>query len=495
MTQSYGARVFRGFVTTATAAAFQAVLQFGSLVILARLMDPSDFGLVYPITAVFMILSSFLTAGVEQALVRRAAISADLDRAAMQWLLGSSLVLFGLINIGIPFYLEADESLETRLVFHILTLLLPLNAARAYAHGRLSQRLDFRYLAILSTLQNVLFVVLAVVLAILLRSPLALAIPIVTQWLVCVPFCWRATGALFHALPPRAYFIELLRFGGPMTGAAISLKVVSQLDQMVAGFYATDVAGLYNRASTLAAVPGRITNMMAQQLGLATLAKLGDEPHRLGQAYRCGTVMLGFMGIPMMVFMLYHAGAIMEVVLGREWLPGTTVFILVALTVHVRILRRLPGWVIVGTNHPWSYFYCELFFVFSLGVLCLTIGLESVELLALSVLIAHTTECLLLAVVASRYSTVGLAAFAQAHVGGVVLGLLILIAMYAIDSISVIPLMASWQALIVHILAAVGVAVLTLWLGLLRRIDEDHRWVCDRIEDTIAHLLRRRFAK
>lgn len=491
MARSFGTRVFHGFAMTAAAGAFQAALQFGSLIILARLISPDAFGLVYPIAALFLILTAFLTAGVEQAMVQRAEIDPDTDCAVVQLLFGGSLAAFVIVNVTIPFVVGADASTATYVVSHVLSLLLPVHAARAYAHGWLSHQLAFRRLAVLSTVHNMVFVGLAVLLAFVLQNPLALAVPMVAQWAVYLPFCRRALPLLLQRPRKLAVYMDLLRFGGPMTGATISQNVVQQIDQVASGFFAPQVAGLYNRASMLANIPGRIGNMMAKQLGLAAFAKLRDEPTRLAQAYRRSVVLLALGGLPATVFMAYHARTLIEVILGSQWLAGAGVFMILVLLVHVRIIRRLPAWIVVATNHPWHYFVCEVCFVVLKAGLCFGIGLRSIELLAAAVTVAHLIEFAVIVGLAGHFSGVGIGAFVRAHSAGAVLASVLLAVMVGVDQLVGGTSLAQWQMLLLHLAACGMVVLLLLVTRLLRRIDADHRWVSDQIENT-ALLLRRR---
>lgn len=490
MAQSFGTRVFRGFVVTATAGGFQALLHFVSLVVLARLLEPAAFGLVFPIAATFTIATALLTAGVEQAMVQSSTIDEETDRALVQLLFGGSAVACVLINGAIVLLMADGEISQSQVIAHVLTLLLPAHAARAYAHGWLSHTLDFRRLAVLTTLHSVLFVGIGVLLAVLTGDPLALAVPLVAQWLVYVPFCHRAPGLLFRRPPPRSVFIRLWRFGGPMTGATIAQRINEQTDQIAAGFFAPESAGLYNRASRLANIPGRVSNMMAKQLGLAALSKLRDQPLRLAGAYRRGIVLMSLMSVPATLFMVYHAKTLIEVVLGAQWLGGTGVFLFITLSLHIRIVRRLPAWVIVATNHPWSFFQCETLFLVIKAILCMTIGLRSIELLAVAVLVSQIVEFGALVFLASRYSGVGTGALLQAHTGALLSSMALLATMLGIDTVFGGIEAPPWQWLALHVLAC-GAVVSSLVLGgRLRWIDDDHAWISDQIQSTARRLLR-----
>src|SRR6476620_11241204 len=70
-------RTLRGAVAKVCAQAAAFVLRIGSLMILARLLDPKDFGLVAMVTVVTGVFNLFKDAGLSAATVQQATITDD----------------------------------------------------------------------------------------------------------------------------------------------------------------------------------------------------------------------------------------------------------------------------------------------------------------------------------------------------------------------------------------------------------------------------------
>jgi len=488
MAPTFGTRVFRGFAVTSSGGAVETLLQFGSLVLLARLLSPEVFGVVYPMSAVFMMITAFLTTGIEQTLVQKKHIDTETEQIATHLLFAGSVLVFIIISVFISFSFRTIDNRDEQIVAHILSLTLPLQATKAYAHGQLTQRLAFRTLAALSVLQSLIFVMLAIGLAVWVPSPFALAIPLVAQWAVYLPLCRRVPRLLVNRPPPLRAFVDFLRVGGPMSGASVARNVATHVDQAAAGFYVPQTAGLYNRASMLAQTPGRVSNSMAKQLGLAALSQLRDEPVRFGRAYRQGTAMLASVGIPGTVFMLYDARLLLEVVLGSQWVAGTTVFLILTTLTHYHLVRRMPAWVVVATR-PWWYLHWSLPFLLIKIAVCFTFGTQSVEWLAASVVFVHVIDFAVLVVMASRVCPVNMKHFLLAHRGGAILGAATLVLLASADLLLGGAGLPAWQTLFIHALLGGTLFFAVVVTGGLGRIDEDHRWINAQMQNLLNELL------
>ena len=91
-------RVIRGGLVKLIAQAANFAIRIGSLMVLARLLDPKDFGLVGMVTAVTGILALFRDFGLSSASVQRATVTSE-QTATMFWInliLGAVLMLVAL---------------------------------------------------------------------------------------------------------------------------------------------------------------------------------------------------------------------------------------------------------------------------------------------------------------------------------------------------------------------------------------------------------------
>src|SRR5687767_5286940 len=78
-------QVVRGGAIAIAARAISAAIQIGSVLILARLLTPEDYGLVAMVTAVTGFASVFVDLGTRDALVRRAHVSQG-EASALFWI-------------------------------------------------------------------------------------------------------------------------------------------------------------------------------------------------------------------------------------------------------------------------------------------------------------------------------------------------------------------------------------------------------------------------
>src|SRR5262245_2119969 len=88
-------KVLRGGLAKSFSQIANLVLSFGSLMVLARLLDPKDFGLVAMVTAISGVFALFKGAGLSTATVQRATITSEQSSTLfwMNMLVGGALAL------------------------------------------------------------------------------------------------------------------------------------------------------------------------------------------------------------------------------------------------------------------------------------------------------------------------------------------------------------------------------------------------------------------
>jgi len=475
MAQGFGTRVLRGFFLMAGAGGVQAGLQLVALVVLARLLAPEVFGAIMPVSALFALISAFLTAGMIKAVVRHRELPHEIFRFFVQYLVVGSLTAALLANL-VLLVLPAAAARELWIA-HALTLLFPLLAVRAYANAVLARQLAFRALALLNTASIVFYVSSALILATTVGGAAALVVPLLLQWTVYLPYCAGAPLGGIGRRPSAETLRELGALVGPMTGATICTDAAARIDQVAAGLHDPVTAGFYNRSSMLAQAPARIMQTIGQQLGLAAVAKLQDDRTRLTRAYLVAVAVFAVMGLPLSVFVVLNAEALLVVVLGTNWAPAADVFLILATIIYFRLIKRLYGSLLLGASTVSWYFWSQLIFLLLNVALLFTVGAVSIWWLAVMFAACRVVDFVLLNLLARQVVTVTLGDFARAHLGGVVLAGLVGAACLGVDWALVGAAVPLWVDLTFSAFAAGLLAAALLFSRRLAVFGQEHAWL------------------
>src|SRR4051794_39421221 len=151
-----GGRAAQGFAWTSRRALFVQLLSLISFVVLARLLDPEDFGVVAFANVFCVLLQLIAAGGLAQAIVQRPEVDeVDLDSAfwmALAMSVGLALILCA---AAWPLAAAFDEP-QLRPVLQALALVLPFAGARSVHLAMLQRRLAFELLAKIDMVANLI---------------------------------------------------------------------------------------------------------------------------------------------------------------------------------------------------------------------------------------------------------------------------------------------------------------------------------------------------
>jgi PST family polysaccharide transporter len=212
-------------------------------------------------------------------------------------------------------------------VLRALAWVFPLKGVSAVAEALLLRDLRFRWLANRDVATYAFGqVCVAIPLAYLGFGVWSLVAGTMAQTLV------RCGLLLLVRRPPglsleRQAFGEMLHFGAGFTIARLANLLALQGDNLVVGRWLGPAAlGLYGRAYGLMSAPASALGKVLDDVLFPTMARIQDDPARLGLAYRRGVALIALMALPASVGMVILAPELVRVALGEGWVAATAPF-------------------------------------------------------------------------------------------------------------------------------------------------------------------------
>ncbi len=419
-------RTISGVLWTAWGKGGHTLLNLISLMVLARLIAPQEFGTVGAALVVTEFSSIFARLGLGPAVVQRK----DLEPRHVQAAFTGSLLL-GLLT-GLAIWLAAGQAAwyfrndHVEPVIKALAWVFPLKGISAVAESLMLRDLRFRWLA---NLELATFGVgqlgVAIPLALLGFGVEALVAAVLAQALV------RSGVLLWARRPPLGLWFEwqackdMLHFGGGFTLARLANQVALSGDNLVVGHYLGPAAlGLYGRAYGLMSAPSSALGKVLDDVLFPTMAKVQDDPVRLGLAYRRGVAVIALVALPASVVMFILAPELVRVALGSKWVGATTAFQILAVGTLFRTSYKMSDSLARSTGVVYRRARRQVVYailVFAGAYLGQRWGLSGV---AAGVLGALLVNFLLMAQLSLDVCQLTWGAFWEAHRPGLVLGLL-----------------------------------------------------------------------
>jgi lipopolysaccharide exporter len=346
---SMRARFARSVRWSYGSAALGAVLQLGLAALMARMLDPTAFGLMAIANGVLRYLRYITDLGIGSVAARADRFDAE-DRGILTAAaLMVSLVLLGTIWLAGPALVAIIPSADPDAlpVLRILAVTLVLATIGDTAAAGLRRDLDFRHLSLagLAALvggQGLVAVPLAAMGAGVWALVAGTLVQTAIQSLLLIAHRPVRRGPMGKWLP-RAR--NLLKLGGGFLALRLLDAAFNQIPPLALGVWiGMAAAGYYDRAFVLAVVP---LELVAGSLGKVlhpTFGSLGrDHRHALGDAFAIVLRAIPCLTFPLAAGIALAAPLLIQVVLGPGWDNCANLVALLAIAAAIRSVASLTG--------------------------------------------------------------------------------------------------------------------------------------------------------
>lgn len=350
-------KTVRGGAYTAAAQIVRILISLASIPILARLLTPADFGLVAMVTVVTGFAAMFVDAGLSMATVQREDIT-HRQVSNLFWLavtLGSGLaVLVSALSPLIAWFYN-----EPRLIGITLALVgsFVLSGLTIQHQALLRRVMQLKALAIIQIASLVVGQSLAVLWAwrfhnywALVIMPLATALTqLVGTWIAC---SWRPS------LPARGSGVRpMVAFGANLTGFNFVNYFARNTDKLLIGWYwGQELLGFYERAYKLMMFPLQSFNGPLSSVALPMLSRLASKEDSYLKAYQFILGKISCVAGAVVVFLMVNSDWVIEIVLGKPWLPSAPIFAWLALAGLRQLSTNPTGWLLVSQGRSREMF-------------------------------------------------------------------------------------------------------------------------------------------
>jgi O-antigen/teichoic acid export membrane protein len=340
-------KTIRGGLARLCAQGANFLLRLGSLMVLARLLGPKDFGLVGMVTAFTGVLMLFRDFGLSSAAIQRTNVT-DEQFSTLFWINMFVGVLLGLLAVACAPAIAAFYH-EPRLfgVTTVLALGFLFNAAGVQHSALLQRQMRFTALAIVNTVGLIVGTAVAIGGAKAGYGYWALVAMTVTVPLISTIGFWLTTAWVPGKPHRRAGIRSMMRFGGAITLNGLVSYVASNFEKILLGrFWGVDALGIYGRAYQLINIPTDNLNSAAGEVAFSALSRLKDDPGRLRSYFLKGYSVVLAMTLPITVACALFADDMILVLLGPKWAAAAPIFRLLAPTILVFAIINPLFWLL-----------------------------------------------------------------------------------------------------------------------------------------------------
>jgi O-antigen/teichoic acid export membrane protein/glycosyltransferase involved in cell wall biosynthesis len=342
-------KTIRGGLAKVGAQAATFSLRFGSLMVLARLLDPRDFGLVGMVTAFTGILNLFRDFGLSAAAVQRLKVTEE-QVSTLFWinlLVGAGLTL--LVVAMAPFIAAFYREPRLLWVTVILASGFIVNAAGVQHSSLLQRQMRFTTMAGIDVLSLAVSITIGIAMALRGYGYWSLVATALVPTLVTTT-CFWIVAAWIPGKPQRGTGLRsMLRFGGTLTLNGIVVYIAHNLDKVLLGrWWGAQAVGIYGRAFTLINIPTDNLNTAAGEVAFPALSRVQDDPVRLKRYFLKGYALVLALTVPITIACALFANDLIPVVLGPKWHEAIPIFRLLSPTILILAFINPLIWLVLS---------------------------------------------------------------------------------------------------------------------------------------------------
>ncbi len=355
-------RSIRGGAITMVAQISKLIMQFGSIVVIARLLTPEDYGLIGMVTVITGFISIFKDLGLSMATVQREHIT-HAQVSTLFWInvaISAAIMLLTMVLApvtawfyGEPRLMEITLALASGFIFGGLTV---------QHQALLKRQMRLMALAIIDIVAMTFSISIALIFALQGAGywslvAMQLVLPIVNCIGVWVSCGWRpGKPKLDSEVAP------LLAFGGWNTGFTVVNYFTRNLDNLLIGkFWGADQLGLYAQAYKLLVLPLQQINFPLTTVALPGLCSVQSDAQRYRSYYGKAIELMVMLGMPISVYMAVDADRLIINLLGSQWSEAVILFRALAPVAFVSTFNVATGWVFISLGRADRQFHWNTF--------------------------------------------------------------------------------------------------------------------------------------
>ncbi len=365
------------------------ILQLGSIVILARLIVPAEFGR-YAIALIAQEVAYLMVAGgLSSALVQRKTIDREHQQTGMALGLLAGLALAVITLVAASVIVAPIFGERTAFFVRLMAPLCLVSALSTVPTATLRRNMAFRRLSEIEVLSTLARVVVCIGLALAGMSGEALVLGVLAGSLATGVIAWVSAPPPAPRLYRKAAR-ELLAYGLPVSLASVSWIGFSNVDYAIIGARLGALqTGFYFRAYTLSVEYQSKISVVMSQVGFPVLARTRSAAE-LSQLYRQMVRTLTILLFPLLVLLTITAPVLVPFLFGAQWAPAVVPVQILALGGASTLVVDAVGTVFMATGRARALLGYGIAHFLVYGLTVLVVVHYGIVAVAIDAAVVHT---------------------------------------------------------------------------------------------------------
>jgi O-antigen/teichoic acid export membrane protein len=346
-----------GGVAVAVSQILKLSLQFISVVVLARLLTPEDYGLFSIVVAITVFVGIFNELGLNWATIQSPEINHRQISALFLVNLAFGCVLALATMAAAPLISRIYREPSLTMMIISMSACYVLSSLGSQPEALLRRQMKFTLMAVIGVSSMAAGFTVAIVAALSGAHYWSLVLMQLTVNGTNTIAVWLA-GRWLPGRPGRFSEIKhMLNFGGRLTINQIFNYAVRNVDNLLIGWYwGARLLGFYDKAYQMLNVQGLQVSTPVMGITLPVLSRLQAEPQRYREYYEKFQMLATAAGMSLSAFLFISANEVVLLFLGSQWLPSVPIFRMLAPAAFLGTSFGSANWIFISLGQPGRMF-------------------------------------------------------------------------------------------------------------------------------------------
>lgn len=289
-------------------------------IILARLLCPSDYGIVAMITIFFAVAQAFVDSGFANALIRKNNRTEKDLSTCFYFNIVVGLFAYIVFFIAAPWIAKFYNQPILTMIIRLESVTMFLNSLCIVQQALLTIQINFKTQAKISLASTIISGIIGVILAYKGFGVWALVWQGISNALVRMILLWKLSTWRPRYGFSKESFHYLFGYGSKLLASGLLDTTYNNIYPIIIGklFTPADL-GYFSRAQSLATLPSSNLTSVLQRVTFPVLSEIQDDMERLETNYRKLLKMSAFIIFPLMMLLAAIARPLVDILLTDKW--------------------------------------------------------------------------------------------------------------------------------------------------------------------------------
>lgn len=316
-------KVISGFFWSFSDNLINQLIHFIVGIILARLLSPSEFGLIGMITIFIAVSESFIDSGFSQALIRKKECTAADLSTVFYFNLAIGIIFFVFLFISAPVIGKFFNEPKLTELVRVLGVVLIIDAMTVIQRTLLTRRIDFKLQTKVSAISALFSGVVGITMAFKGFGVWSLVGRTLAQRTMNSVLLWTWNKWRPILIFSIRSFKELFSFGSKLLISGLIDTLYKHIYYLIIGkYFSAQELGYYTRADGFKNLPSKNLNGIVSRVSYPVLAQLQDDPDKLKAGYKKIIKTTMFITFVLLSGMAAAAEPMIITLIGEKWRPS-----------------------------------------------------------------------------------------------------------------------------------------------------------------------------